>query len=76
MTPRERRRSADGDPDGAEVLRRMRDGGEDARRGRAAIKLSDIKIRYHKKTVLSLSLSLSFLQVFVIADVVHEVCDS
>lgn len=55
MTPRERRRSADGDPDGAEVLRMMREGGEDARRGRAAIKLSDIKIRYHKK-LFSLSL--------------------
>lgn len=39
--------------------------------GEGIIKLSNIKIQYHKKRN-----STPFLQLFVIADVVHEVCDS
>lgn len=46
------------------------------------IKLSNIKIQYHqkkkrtKKKTQTNSTPLLFLQLFIIADVVHEVCDS
>lgn len=43
--------------------------------GEGIIKLSNIKIQYHKKKEQS-TILFCFLQVFVIADVVHEVCDS
>lgn len=45
------------------------------------IKLSNIKIQYHQKKEQrkrnqTNSTPLLFLQLFIIADVVHEVCDS
>lgn len=47
------------------------------------IKLSNIKIQYHqkkkekkRKKTQTNSTPLLFLQLFIIADVVHEVCDS
>lgn len=49
--------------------------------GEGIIKLSNIKIQYHKKmkqyTIFVCFLCVFvFLQVFIIADVVHQVCDS